>query len=156
MVLYEYDSNAIISEPLKYRREHKLMRAYTTLHTKLTNQGLQPNFQTLDNKCPSGLNTFMRKEGVTFQLSPTHLDRTKADKRAIQTFKDHLFAGISSCNPNFRLHLWDRLLLQATLTLHLLHPSQINPGLYAEAQLNVIFEFNQTPLAPPRNTSPRV
>ena len=85
MVLYDYDSNAIIPEPLKSRSEHKLVRAYTTLHAKLTAHGLRPLFQTLDNDCPAGLKAFMRQEGVTFQLAPPHLHRTNAAERAIQT-----------------------------------------------------------------------
>ena len=125
------------------------MQAYAALHTKLTNQDLRPFFQMLDNECSSGLKTFMRKEGVTFQLAPPHLHRTNASERAIQTFKDHLVVGISSCDSNFPLHLWDRLLPQATLTPNLLRPLRINPQLLAEAQLNGIFDFNRMPLAPP-------
>ena len=63
--------------------------------------------------------------------------------------KDHLIAGLISCNPNFPLHLWDRLIPHATLTLNLLRPSRLNPILLAEAQLNGAFEFNRTPLGPP-------
>jgi hypothetical protein len=41
------------------------------------------------------------------------------------------------------------LLPQATLTLNLLQQSQVNPKLSAYAQLNGLFDSNQTPLAPP-------
>ena len=142
MVLYDYDNNAIIPEPLKSRSEHEIIRTYTALHTKLTKRGLRTIFQNLDNECPAGLKTFMQKEGVTFQFAPPHLHRTNASERAIQTFKDYFVAGISSCDPNFPLYLWDRLLLQATLKLNLLRPLRINPQLSAEAQLNSIFDFN--------------
>ena len=64
-------------------------------------------------------------------------------------YKDHLIAGLSSYDPNFSLHLWDRLIPHATLTLNLLHPYRINSRLSAEAQLNGAFDFNRTPLAPP-------
>ena len=46
------------------------------------------------------------------------------------------------------LHLWDRLLSQATLIFNPIRPSGINPRLSAEAQINVAFDFNQTPLVP--------
>ena len=62
---------------------------------------------------------------------------------------DIIFAALSSCDPEPPLHLWDHLLLQATLTLNLLHTSRINPRLSDEAQLNGAFDFNKTPLAPP-------
>ena len=49
MVLYDHDSNAIIPEPIKSRSEAELIRAYFVLHSKLTNWGLRPKFQMLDN-----------------------------------------------------------------------------------------------------------
>ena len=91
----------------------------------------------------------MNQEGVGFQLVPPHLHRTNAAKRAIHNYKDHLVTGLIRCDPIFPLHLWDRLLQQATLMLNLLQPSQINLLLSAEDQLNGAFDFNQTPLTPP-------
>ena len=93
--------------------------------------------------------TFLREASVKFQLVPPYLHRTNAAERAIQTYKDHIIAGLSRCNPNFPLHLWDRLIPHTTLTLNLLRPSRINPRLSAEAQLNGAFDFNRTPLEPP-------
>ena len=65
------------------------------------------------------------------------------------TILAHLISVLSSCNPNFPLHLWDRLIPHTTLTLKLLRPSRFNPRLSAESQLNGAFDFNRTPLAPP-------
>ena len=102
----------------------------------------------LENECPDGLKTFLRATSVKFQLVPPYLYRTNAAERAIHTYKDHLIAGLNSCNPNFPLHLCDRLIPRATLTLNLLHPSRLNPILLAESQPNSAFDFNHTPLAP--------
>jgi hypothetical protein len=149
MVLYAYDSNAILSEPIKSRSESELVRAYTKLHSYLSARGLRPNFQVLDNECPAALKKFMSSNNIKFQLVPPYLHHTNAAEKAIGIYKDHLIAGLSSCDPSFRMHLWDRLLPQATLTLNLLRFSRINPRLSAEAQLNGAFDFNRTPLAPP-------
>ena len=70
-------------------------------------------------------------------------------KKAIQTYKDHLVIGLSSYNPSFTFHLWDSLLQKATLKLNLLRLLQINLRLSADAQLNDAFNFNRTLLAPP-------
>ena len=148
MVLYDQDSNAILTDPMKSRSEQKRIRAYSALHSNLTEHGLCPNFQILDNECPASLKYFMRKEGVTFQLIPPHLHRTDDSERAIQTFKYHFVAALRSCYPEFTLHIWDRLSLQATFMLNLLHTSRINPCLSSEAQLGA-FDFNKTPLTPP-------
>ena len=120
MVLYDHDTNAIIPEPMKSRSESKIIQSYVVLHSKLTDRGLRPNFQMLDNEYPNVLKNYVRRKGVTFQLVPPNLHRTTSAERAIQNFKDHLIAGISSWDPGFPLHLWDRLLSQATLTLNLL------------------------------------
>jgi hypothetical protein len=149
MVVYDYDSNHILAEPLKSRSEHELVRAYTKLHTKLTVCGLHPLLQKLDNECPAGLKKFMKTEGVDYQLVPPHVHRTNAARRAIGIWKDHFVAGLSSTDPAFPMHLWCRLIHQATTTLNLLRPSRINPKLSAEAQLNGAFDYNRTPLAPP-------
>ena len=103
----------------------------------------------LDNECPGSLKTFLHEASVKFQLVPPYLHRTNAAEQEIKTNKDHLIAGLSSCNPKFPLHLWDRLIPHATLTLNLLRPSRLNPRLSAEAQLNGDFDFNRIPLAPP-------
>ena len=47
------------------------------------------------------------------------------------------------------MHLWDRLLEQATITLNLLRPARLNPRLSAYAYLNGAFNYMSTPLAPP-------
>ena len=93
----------------------------------------------LDNECPASLKRFMHQEGVNLKIFPRHLHCTNAAKRAIQTYKDHLVTGLSSCDPIFPLHLWYRLLQQATLTLNLLS---------AEAHINGALGFNRTPFVP--------
>ena len=80
---------------------------------------------------------------------PPYLHHANAAERSIQTYKDHFIAGLSSCNPKFPFYLWDRLIPHATLILKILRPSHLNPRMSAEAQLNVAFDFNRTPLAPP-------
>jgi hypothetical protein len=47
------------------------------------------------------------------------------------------------------MYLWDRLIPQAVITRNLLRQSRINPKLSAHAQLNGLFDYNKTPLAPP-------
>jgi hypothetical protein len=67
----------------------------------------------------------------------------------IQTFKNHFSAGLCSVDPTFPLHLWYKLLPQATITLNILRQSRINPLMSAYAQLNGHFDFSRTPLATP-------
>ena len=70
MILYDYDSNAILAEPMPSRTATSIVTAYKTLHTKLVRVGLKPQLQKLDNECSEALKEFMRSQAVDFQLAP--------------------------------------------------------------------------------------
>ena len=149
MVLYDFDSNAILAEPLKTKTEREQLHATTKLHTYLKARGLNPKMHVMDNECPGAVKQYLRTNHIAFQLVPPHVPRTNAAEKAIGTFKDHFIAGLCSVHPNFPMHLWCRLIPLATTTLNLLRPSRLNPLLSAEALLNGAFDYNRTPLAPP-------
>ena len=149
LVLYDYDSNCILAEPMKTRTAKSILTAFQTVHAKLCKAGLRPKLQRLDNECSAILKEFLSAEDIDFQLVPPHVHRRNAAERAIRTFKNHFIAGLCSVDKNFPLHLWDRLLPQALITLNLLRSSRLHPQLSAWAQFNGLFDFNKTPLAPP-------
>jgi hypothetical protein len=47
------------------------------------------------------------------------------------------------------MHLWDRLLPQAVITLNMLKTSRINPKLSAAIHIYGQYDFNRAPMAPP-------
>ena len=149
MITYNYDTNSIHAEPLQNRQAATLKTAFCKIHDDLTNHGAAPKAYMLDNECSEELKTALRKYKVTYELAPPYIHRRNAAERAIQTFKNHFIAGLSSTNPNFPVSEWDRLLPQATLTLNLLRKSRINPKLSAHTAIYGQFSFNRTPLAPP-------
>jgi len=148
-VLYDYDSNSIHVEPMPSKSGAAILKAYKTVHNRLVHAGLRPQLQRLDNECSAALKEFLRNENVEFQLVPPGVHRANAAERAIRTFKNHFIAGLCSTDPDFPIHLWDRLLDQAVLTLNLLRGSRINPKLSAWAQVYGQYDFNRTPIAPP-------
>jgi hypothetical protein len=149
IIVYDYDSNSILAEPIKSRSGAAILAGYQAIHSKLYAAGLRPRLQRLDNECSEPLKEFLNKETIDFQLAPPGIHRRNAAERAIRTFKNHFIAGLCSVDKDFPLHLWDRLVPQALLTLNLLRGSRVNPKLSAWAQLNGQFDFNRTPIAPP-------
>jgi len=149
LLLYDYDSNCILAEPIKTRSGPSILAGFKILHARLCAAGHRPQLQRLDNECSEPLKDFLRSENIDFQLAPPGIHRRNAAERAIRTFKNHFIAGLCSVDKAFPLHLWDRLVPQAVLTLNLLRGSRLNPNLSAWAQLHGLFDFNRTPLAPP-------
>jgi hypothetical protein len=80
---------------------------------------------------------------------PPHYHRRNAVECAIRTFKEHFVAGISSVDPNFPLHLWDRLLPQAEITLNILRTSILHPQLSAMAHFHGLMDYNKKAFSPP-------
>lgn len=149
MILYDYDSNAILVQPYANKTKACLLTAYKKLHNRLVRGGLRPKLQRLDNEASNDLKEYMTDEGIDFQLVPPGVHRRNAAERAIRTFANHFIAGLCSTDENFPLHLWDQLIHQAEITLNLMRGSRINPNLSAFAQLNGTFDFNRHPMGPP-------
>jgi hypothetical protein len=149
-ILYDYDSNLILAEPMKSRgAQQDIVDADKTVHTKLCRARLHPKLARLDNECSVALKTFLIDEKINYQLVPPGTHRRNATERAIRTFKNHFIAGLCSVDKDFPLHLWDRLVEQAVITLNLLRGSRLNPRLSTWAQFHGPFDFNHMPIAPP-------
>ena len=148
-ILYNYDANAILAEPIKDRSAATITKAWTKLHSRLKLGGCKPELYIMDNECSADLKKALQKESCTFQLVPPHVHRRNAAERAISTFKDHFLSILSAVNPSFPITGWDYLVPQAELTLNLLRNSRVNPKLSAWEFLFGVFNYNATPLAPP-------
>jgi hypothetical protein len=150
LVVYFYDDNAILVEPMKNRGDGEQIKAYTNVLER-AKTGTKLKMHWMDNEASKAVKLLLEtKHGLQYQLVPPHIHRRNAAERAIRTFKDHFIAGLSSADENFPIRLWDRLLPQAELTLNLLRNSRTNPTKTSyEAIFGRKFDYNATPLAPP-------
>ena len=149
LVLYGYDSNDILAEPMCSRTGPEHLAAYQQATQALVARGLHPNIKRLYNEVFSKLKAHIVASDINYQLAHPHIHQRIWDDQEIFTFKNHLLALISSCDRKLIMNLWERLLYQALLTLNLLRPSRLNPSLSAHMQMQRPFEFNLTPLALP-------
>jgi hypothetical protein len=148
MVCYVYDCNYVKVIPMKSRPASEWVKAYDNVHQELTVKGFKPKLQTLDNEASGALKNFFTVNDIAYQLVTPRCHRRNAAERAIRTFKEHFMAGISSVDPAFPLHLWDRLLPQAEITLNLLRTSRLHPQLSAAAHFHGLVDYNKTAFAP--------
>jgi hypothetical protein len=109
MVCYVYDCNYVKAIPMRSRFSSEWVKAYDTVHQELTVKGFKQKLETLDNEVSTALKNFSTADVVEYQLVPPHCYLRNAAERAIQTFKGHFVAGLSSVDPTITLHLWDRL-----------------------------------------------
>jgi hypothetical protein len=148
-VCYVYDCNYVKVILMKSRYASEWVKAYDHIHQELTVKGFKPKLQTLDNEASVALKNFFTTNDVEYQLVPPHCHRRNAAERVIRTFKEHFVAGLSSVDPTFPLHLWDRLLPQAEIILNLLRTSRLHPQLSAAAHFHGLVDYNKTAFAAP-------
>jgi hypothetical protein len=120
-----------LAQPIKNRTAPELLKAFQFMEQELVARGLIPKLTKLDNEASKLLKAYLHQQDITFQLVPPYSHRRNSAERAIRSFKDHLMAGLCPTDKYFRMHLWDRLLPQAVMTLNMLRKSRINPKLSA-------------------------
>jgi hypothetical protein len=149
MILYDYDSNAILAQPIKDRTAPELLRAFQVMEQELVARGLKPKLMKLENEASKLLKTYLHQQNIKFQLVPPYSHRLNTSEMVIRSFKDHLISRLCSTDKSFPMHLWDRLLPQAFITLNMLRTSRINPKLSASTHMYGQYDFNRAPMAPP-------
>jgi hypothetical protein len=147
MICYSYDCNYVNAVPMKSWSASEWLKAYAHIHQELTSRGFKPKLQTLYNEASSAL-IFFTENDVEYQLVPPHCHRRNAAERAICTFKEHFVSGLASVDPDFPLHLRDRLLPQTEMTLNLLRKSRQHPQLSAPSHYHGIVDYNKTDVSP--------
>jgi hypothetical protein len=110
IILYDYDSNVVLAQPIKNRTTPELLKAFQVMEQEVVARGLKPKLMKMDNEASKLLKTYLHHQDFTFQLVPPYSHSRNSAERAIRSFKDHLIAGLCSTDKSFPMNLWDRLL----------------------------------------------
>ena len=65
----------------------------------------------------------------------------------MRTFKNHLIYSICTVGPHLHFYLWELILPQVPMTLKTLRWSRLNPVISSYKHLDVVHNFEHTPLA---------
>jgi hypothetical protein len=149
MVMVEIDSNTILVEPMKSRKDEEMIRAYNALLLRLKRAGIVPKKHVLDNKVSENMKNHIRHTcKFDMELVPPGCHRRNAAKVAIRNFKAHFLSVLAGVADNFPPSLWDWLLPQTEITINLIRQSNATPNESAYAHLSGLFDYNKMPLAP--------
>jgi hypothetical protein len=106
MVMVEIDSNAILVEPMKNRKDAKMIRAYNALLFRLKRAGIIPKKHVLDNKVSENMkNHICDTCKLDMELVPPGCHRCNAAEVAIRNFKAHFLSVLAGVANNFPLNL---------------------------------------------------
>ena len=148
MILYDYDSNAILAKAFKNRQAKELVDTWESLYKQLTKNGHNSKCFILDNECSNEMKAALRKYNLEYQLVQPDIHRRNSAERAVRTFKNHFLSCLATCHKDFPIREWDRLIPQAVITINMLRNARVNPALSAYTYLNGVYNFNKHPMAP--------
>ena len=76
----------------------------------LTKRGSKLVFNIIDNVASKAVKAYLESENIDLQLVEPHNHWVNVAEHAIQTFKNHFIAGMSTCDDNFSTLLWNKLI----------------------------------------------
>jgi hypothetical protein len=90
MVMVEINSNAILVEPMKSRKDEEMIRAYNALLLQLKRAGIVPKKHVLNNKVSENMKNHIRNLfKFDMILVPPGCHQRNAAEVAVRNFKDH-------------------------------------------------------------------
>ena len=98
MVLYNYDSNAILVEGCKSRTVTNLTTFYNKLYNCLTKADIVPVIQRIDNEVSKVLIESIEEKGLKYQLARPHNHGLNPAERVVQTWKNHFISNLHGCD----------------------------------------------------------
>jgi hypothetical protein len=75
MILYDYDINAILAQPIKDRTAPELLKAFQIVEQELVARGLKPKLMKLDSEASKILKAYLHQQDIPFQLVPPYSHR---------------------------------------------------------------------------------
>jgi hypothetical protein len=127
-ILYGWSMNAILATPVKDGKAETTIATFEAQIKYLTKRGFKPTLNISDNVATKAIQSYLKNNDIKVQLVEPHNHWVNAAEHAIQSFKNHMISGLSTCDEQFPSLLWDRLVPQAQDSLNMLRStSQSHP-----------------------------
>ena len=125
---YTYGTHYVFAKPISNETDVMVVNVVDVVFTELTEKRFNPRFNVTEIQVAGPLKPYMTKYECKrqFKEPPTH--RVNATEHVILPLKNHSISVLCSTDATWPVHLWDRRVTQAVITVNLLCTSQINAG----------------------------
>jgi hypothetical protein len=105
LIVYHYESNAILGLPISGFNDNTVFAAYKTQFEFLESKGCKIKLNVMDNQCTKHIKKFLTKKDCELMLVEPHNHHVNVAEHAIQTFKDHFISALAMTDSKFPLLL---------------------------------------------------
>jgi hypothetical protein len=120
LVVYHYESNAILTLPISGFDNNTIFAVYITQFEFLESKGHKIKLNVMDNQCTKQIKKILTANNCNLLLVKPHNHCVNVAKHVIQMFKDHFISALATTDREFPLQLWDKLTSQVKNTLNLM------------------------------------
>jgi hypothetical protein len=145
MVLVEICSNAILVEPMKNRKDAKMIWAYNALLLQLKRAGVVPKKHVVNNEVSENMKNHICDVQTGYGIGATRLPQTQCSQGSHTQLQSSLPQRLSRCSQQLPTK---PLGPQTKITINLIQQSNATPNVLAYAHLSGPFDYNIMPLAP--------
>jgi hypothetical protein len=150
LVVYHYESNAILALPISAFSDDIIFAAYTEQYELLESKGFEIKLNVIDNQSSKIIKQYLTPKQCNLMLVEPNNHRVNMAECAIQMFKGHFVSALMTTDSEFPLQLWDCLAPHVEMSLNMLRPSHIDPTKLAYEIVHGPHDWNRFPLALPR------
>ena len=130
--MVEINSNTVLVELMKSRKDEEMIRAYNALLRRLKRADIVPKKHVLDNEVSENMkNHICDTCKINMELVPPGCHRRNAAEVAIRNFKAHFLSVLAGVADDFPPSLRDCLLPQTEITINLIRQSNATPNVSA-------------------------
>ena len=122
-ILYDYDSNAIMSVPQKNLHAKSITESWQHCFVRTKDNRYTPDLHIINKECSDILIIYSENIRLTpnvFPLTATNKTRLNVPSKI---WKHQLIAGLEICDTDFPLDKWERLMPQCNITINLIRYS---------------------------------
>jgi hypothetical protein len=107
LVVYHYETNAIMVVPIANFTNDTVLKAYRQQFKLLKSKGHKIRLNVMDNQACTVVKKYLTMKECKNMLVESNNHRVNMAERAIQTFKAHFISALATTDSNFPLQLWD-------------------------------------------------
>ena len=129
LIVYHYDTNAILALPISNFSNESILSAYQQQLERLELKGHKIKLNVMDNQASQVIKKYLTLKQCNNLLIEPNNHRVNTAEQTFQTFKAHFVSALTTTNSKFPLQLWDHLTSQVENTLNMSCLSCINPAM---------------------------
>ena len=133
---------------MKGRTDEHMVAVFRDIYDYLRKSFLTPALHVMDKEFSMAIKNFIKKEKVDIQLVESHNHRVNAAGPTVKAAKCHTIAGLATVDIAYPLRLWCKFVPQIQDTLNMVRSSRRDSTIFADEDMEGLFDWNRTPIAP--------